>query len=97
MNCDDLKGLTYDYLERRLSAERQHLVLVLFAVALQVLSFGALAADAVAPLTKEKLLGTWHGGETNGLNVTLVFEERYVHIHTYREKKGSPPSMPGTA
>src|SRR5262249_35956874 len=39
------------------------------------------------PISKDKVLGWWHGGDTNDLNCILVFEPDQAKVLTFRGKQ----------
>src|SRR3954462_11074576 len=45
------------------------------------------AEVSLTPITQDKLLGRWRGGDTNELNCILVFEGKQAKIHTFRADK----------
>jgi hypothetical protein len=61
----------------------------LFTNALVTLALMASASAEVVftPLTQDKLLGRWRGGDTNDLNCMLVFERGKAKIYTFRREK----------
>ncbi len=60
---------------------------VLFALALVVSVSAEVALTPLTPINRDKLLGWWRGGDTNGLNCILVFERDKAKIHTFRVDK----------
>lgn len=58
----------------------------LFLVTLALVA-SASAEVTLTPVTKDKLLGRWRGGDTNDLNCILVLENDTAKLHTFRADK----------